>query len=431
MRTLFQGNRGTPVKYLQLALTRAGYPTKIDGIFGRMTCAMLREFLEADVPCAVDAEVWRKLEPYLKGFIETVLREGDTVYRLARRYRTREEAILRANPSLSPEKLRVGTKIVIPLDFPLVPENVEPSSFLNTWIIEGLLARYPFLKSSSMGNSVMGRKLLCLQIGNGKKEVFYSASYHANESITTPLLLKFAEEYAGAYAQGRELYGVSAAGLFENFSLYLAPMVNPDGVDLVNGILEEGDLGGRDYFRQAARIAADYPQIPFPEGWKANIDGVDLNLQFPAGWENARQIKYAQGYTSPAPRDYVGTAPLTAPESAAVYNFTKAHDFALILAYHTQGEVIYWKYLDYEPEGSRRIGEYFSRVSGYALELTPDLSGFAGYKDWFIQDYNRPGYTIEAGEGENPLPMELFGGIYEDNKGIFLGGMTQLSENAG
>ena len=427
MRTLFQGDRGTLVKYLQLALTRAGYPTEIDGIFGRATCAMLREFLGAAVPCAVDAEVWRKLEPYLKGFVNAVVRAGDTVYEFARRYRTREEAILRANPTLAPENLQLGSNIVIPLDFPLTPENVEPSSFLNAWIVEGLLARYPFLKSSSIGNSVMGRPLLCLRIGNGEKEVFYSASYHANESITTPLLLKFAEEYAKAYAEGKELYGVSAAGLFENFSLYLVPMVNPDGVDLVNGILGERDSVWRDFYRQAARIAADYPQIPFPDGWKANIDGVDLNLQVPAGWENARQIKYAQGYTSPAPRDYVGSAPLVAPESAAVYNFTREHDFSLILAYHTQGEVIYWKYLDYEPERSREIGEYFSRVSGYTLELTPDLSGFAGYKDWFIQDYNRPGYTIEAGAGENPLPMALFGGIYEDNKGIFLGGMTQIN----
>ena len=44
----------------------------------------------------------------------------------------------------------------------------------------------------------------------------------------------------------------------------------------------------------------------FQVGWKANINGVDLNLQFPAGWENAKEIKYAQGFTKPAPRDFVG-----------------------------------------------------------------------------------------------------------------------------
>jgi len=91
-----------------------------------------------------------------------------------------------------------------------------------------------------------------------------------------------------------------------------------------------------------------------------------------------------------------------------------------------RGRVIYWKYLDYNPEGSHEIGRYFADVSGYRLEETPTASGYAGYKDWFIQEYNRPGYTIEAGKGVNPLPMEQFDKIYGDNVGILLGGMTQL-----
>ena len=81
----------------------------------------------------------------------------------------------------------------------------------------------------------------------------------------------------------------------------------------------------------------------------------------------------------------------------------------------TQGEVIYWKYQGYEPEGSERIGKEFSRLSGYALELTPYESGYAGYKDWFIQDFNRPGYTIEAGQGSNPLPLKQLPEIYRKN----------------
>ena len=60
------------------------------------------------------------------------------------------------------------------------------------------------------------------------------------------------------------------------------------------------------------------------------------------------------------------------------------------------------------------------------MEVTPGASGYAGYKDWFIQKYNRPGYTIEAGSGINPLQMEQFPQIYEDNIGILTGGMTQL-----
>ena len=140
----------------------------------------------------------------------------------------------------------------------------------------------------------------------------------------------------------------------------------------------------------------------------------------------AKKIKFEQGYNRPAPRDYVGQTPLSVPESTAMFDFTRNHDFSLILAYHTQGEVIYWKYLDEEPEGARRIAEYFAKVSGYRIEETPAASGYAGYKDWFINFYDRPGYTIEAGLGENPLPMGQFSKIYKDNVGILLGGMTEL-----
>ena len=213
----------------------------------------------------------------------------------------------------------------------------------------------------------------------------------------------------------------AAKRLFGEYRLYLVPMVNPDGVDLVNGMIEvEG------YRKQAEQIAEAYPKIPFPQGWKANINGVDLNLQFPAGWEKAREIKFAQGYTEPAPRDYVGSAPLTEPESIAIAEFTKERDFGLILAYHTQGETIYWKYADYNPEKSYEIAQYFEKVSGYTVEETPAESGNAGYKDWFIEQYNRPGYTIEAGRGVNPLPLSQFPQIYRDNFGILLGGMLNL-----
>ncbi len=147
---------------------------------------------------------------------------------------------------------------------------------------------------------------------------------------------------------------------------------------------------------------------------------MDLNLQFPAGWEQAREIKFAQGFTQPAPRDFVGFGPLTEPESLALYNFTLENNFRLILAYHTQGKEIYWQFQDYATPEARTIGETLSFVSGYNLADVPFESGFAGYKDWFLQQFRRPGYTIEAGIGQNPLPISQFDEIYRDNLGILV-----------
>ena len=277
--------------------------------------------------------------------------------------------------------------------------------------IRQLAEKYGF-RQQQLTTTAWGRPVTALVAGTGERQVLFTAAHHANEWITAPVLLKFAEDLG----QGGKLYGVDADLILRNSTIHLVPMVDPDGVDLVTGAIGPGSLE----YEQAAALADYYPQIPFPEGWKANLLGVDLNLQYPAGWLRAREIKFAQGYDRPGPRDFVGRAPLAQREPIALAEYTEAVDPALVLAYHTQGQVIYWQYQDLEVPGARELAEEFSKVSGYALEDVPYASGFAGYKDWFIRRFRRPGFTVEAGLGENPLPPEQFGEIYGRNIGILV-----------
>ncbi len=423
LKIVRSGSRGPYVELLQLALTRAGFlSSEIDGVFGRLTFEALRRFQTSHglAPDGIAGPLtWRALTPYLTGALRHTIRPGDTFYTLARSYGTTVGAIETANPGLDPGNLRVGGAVTVPLGFEVVSADVRLTPTYLEFCADGLLARYPFLRRGSAGRSVMGRDLVTLEIGEGSNQVFYNASHHANEWITSTLLLKYLEKYARAYAAGGSIFGRDAGSLYGLTTLFLMPMVNPDGVALVTEELTSGT-----YYTRAREISAAYPSIPFPNGWKANINGVDPNLQYPAGWTEAREIKFAQGYVSPAPRDYVGAAPLEIPESRAVYNYTRAHDFALTISYHTQGKVIYWKYDGYEPPKSYDIGVSFASVSGYELSLTPAASGNAGYKDWYIASYNRPGYTLEAGAGVSPLPLSQFPAIYADNEGILTLGLT-------
>ena len=304
----------------------------------------------------------------------------------------------------------------------IVRTDVPMTSRLCNETIQQLVQTYPFLRSEQLTTSAFGRPIRTLVLGEGERQVLYSASHHANEWITTPVLLKFAEELAEAITNDGKLYGVNARTIARAATIHLVPMVDPDGVDLVTEAIETGSLE----YEQARTLGDNYPDIPFPEGWKANLLGVDLNLQYPAGWLQAREIKFSQGFTRPGPRDYVGRAPLTQRESIALADYTEEIDPELVLAYHTQGKVIYWQFKDYEVPGARALAEEFVRLSGYALEDVPYESSFAGYKDWFIQKFRRPGYTVEVGSGENPLPLSQFDEIYKDNLGILVTAATGL-----
>jgi len=428
MRTIRYGSRGPDVELAQLALQRSGYLNEQpDGLFGARTEAAVLAFQKAyglSADGVVGPQTWNRLRPYLLGYFRRTVVTGDTYWKLAEQYGTTVNAIATANPNVNPQNLTLGSTLVIPFGFEVVPDNVSFTYELLTLVIEGLQVRYPFLRSGSIGRSVMGKELWYVSLGTGNTPVGYNGTHHANEWITSPLLMLYVERYAAAYAGGKNIYRDNAAALYEATNLFVVPMVNPDGADLVTGAIDENS----EFYAGARQIANDYPAISFPNGWKANIVGTDLNLNYPAGWEQAREIKFAQGFTTPAPRDYVGTAPLSAPESRAMYNFTRDRNFALTLSYHTQGEVIYWKYRDYNPPRSYAIALQMGEASGYAVEETPYESGFAGYKDWFIQDFNRPGYTIEAGIGENPLPISQLEDMYAKNVGILTIGLREAGK---
>ena len=298
----------------------------------------------------------------------------------------------------------------------IVKTDVPTTYARNEQTILALVAKYPFLRTEVLTETAEGRNVRTLVIGNGPRKVIYSAAWHANEWITAPVLLKFVEEFAEALMTGGEIGGINAGDLAAKVTVYTVPMVNPDGVDLVTGAI---GLGQTDY-EKAATIANGFPSIPFPDGWKANLNGVDLNLQFPAGWLRAREIKFLQGYNRPAPRDYVGRAPLNQPEAKAMAGYTEYIDPDLILAYHTHGKEIYWTFLDYTVPGAKELGEKLAQVSGYRLAEPAPNSSYAGYKDWFIKEFRKPGYTVEAGSGTNPLPLSQFDEIYRDNLGILV-----------
>jgi len=154
----------------------------------------------------------------------------------------------------------------------IVPTNVNYTSDLLRQNLIDLIHTFPFLNIQIVGNSVLGKPIHVIKLGNGNNKVFYSASFHANEWITSVILMKFIEDYSNAYVENKTLYGYSIKNLFKKTSIFLMPMVNPDGVDLVTSALPSNSVS----YEQVQKIAYGFATIPFPDGWKANIRGESL-----------------------------------------------------------------------------------------------------------------------------------------------------------
>ena len=277
----------------------------------------------------------------------------------------------------------------------------------------------PFVYIKTLTRTAGGRPVVAIQLGCGCTKVLVTGTHHANESITGTLLWELLLAYCEAVRTGGTFGGRNAQALFRNSMLYCVPLINPDGADLVAGEIPEA---APEYI-QAAEIAAQFPDIPFPSGWKANLRGVDLNLNYPARWEAARRIKKAQGVSTPAPRDFAGFSPLDQPETAALAAFTRCIHPELMLALHTQGSVIYPGPDETAPPGSHALARAFSEASGYPIEPVPPESANAGFKDWFLQVFKRPAFTIEAGLGANPLPASQLPEIMRALSAIFTAAM--------
>ncbi|WP_255294803.1 M14 family metallocarboxypeptidase [Bacillus sp. AFS041924] len=280
--------------------------------------------------------------------------------------------------------------------------------------IRVLVQEFPFLRLSTIGRSVLDLPLYEIQIGNGQRKVHWNGSFHANEWITTCVIMKMISWVCNTLTSEELPFHKELLALFSENTLSIVPMVNPDGVNLViNEVVEQNE-----FMEFANKINEGNDGFT---GWKANIRGVDLNNQFPANWELEKERKKQKTY---APRDYPGDTPLSEPETIAMSNLAIERQFDLILALHTQGKEFYWGYGNFEPPISEVYANYFSSVSPYKAVKTID--SHAGYKDWYIQEFQKPGFTLELGKGINPLPLSMFESIFSETFPILLASLFNL-----
>ena len=269
----------------------------------------------------------------------------------------------------------------------LISDPVSMTSCRQEAYLLRLRRQFPFVYVKTLTRTAFGRSVYALQFGSGSRKLLITAGHHANETITSDAVWQWLFTFCNALLDGEAVCGAEARELYHNAMVYLVPLVNPDGADLAAGVCAPGSPE----YRAAADIAAQYPDIPFPSGWKANACGVDLNLNYPAGFAQAVQIKRALGFDRPAPCNWPGRTPLDQRETAALAALTEKLSPHCTVAIHTQGQEIYWRYGDYADPAAQALGEQMADASGYSLTHPAPGSANAGFKDWFIARFARPG----------------------------------------
>lgn len=256
--------------------------------------------------------------------------------------------------------------------------------------MQALQDKYPALvQISSIGKSAENRDIPVMRIGNpdSKHHVLMQGAMHGREHFTACLLMAISD-----ISLSRNLLANS------DVCYHMIPMTNPDGVFIsqsqaLNGMQEEI------YQRDIASGYTDKSSNRYAQMWKSNALGVDLNRNFPSGWENSLERPL------PSSERFRGDYPLCVPESIALADYTRAYDFSATLSFHSHGSVLYYAYGSRQPANdlSYSLALAIQEPTGYRPIGGYDGTSGAGYKDWAIDALGIPSVTVEIGSDQTPL----------------------------
>ena len=281
-------------------------------------------------------------------------------------------------------------------------------------LVKELNEKYKTLKITTCGKSLLGKEIFAFVIGEGKKNIVYVGGTHGIEWLTSLLLLKFTENLASAYENGSLLSGFNIKDILENKKLIIIPELNPDGIEIaIKGASACGKYKAENY----EICKGDF------SFWSANARGVDINHNFNADWYTLREAEKEAGINSPSPSRFGGLFPESEPETAAITRLCRRIPVEMLITFHSQGEEIFYEYGKNTPEKALHIAKMFSALTDYTLVKNEGLYSSGGLKDWFIEEFKRPAFTIEMGKGKNPLPLEEVAGIYEKLEALMVVGL--------
>lgn len=265
--------------------------------------------------------------------------------------------------------------------------------------------RYDFIDVSTLAYSILGKSIPLITLGHGKRSVLYIGSHHGMEWITSAILIRFINEYCEEYKRDGQIFGISTRFLDATRKIYIIPMLNPDGVEYsIHGVCSDHVLYDRLVKMNGG--CEDFTK------WQANARGVDLNHNYNSGFEEYKKLERELGIFGGSNTKFSGENSESEPETSALCNFVRIQAPEMVITLHSQGEEIYYTSGEKCAPSSLSIGKIISRMTNYKLSKPEGTAAYGGFTDWFIEEFNKPSFSIECGKGENPLPFSDFIPIY-------------------
>lgn len=273
-------------------------------------------------------------------------------------------------------------------------------------------------------DTVDGRNVCDIIVGDQQSDnqILIMGAMHAREYITAQIVMRQLCDYLRIVSEEAdgEYNSISKKALSEGITVHFIPMSNPDGVSIsqfgLEGIVNQSV---RDFISSISN--GDYEQ------WKSNAEGIDLNRNFDAGWD-----EYI-GSAGPSSDKYKGKFPGSSYEAAGLIKLTEEYGFKRTISYHTCGALIYWYYkqIDTVLEQSKLFAQQISDETGYTLDSNYQAVDAAGYKDWAVYKMGIPSITIEVGNETghgiiNPVPISFFDSIWDRNKDVVYAAIYNL-----
>jgi len=252
---------------------------------------------------------------------------------------------------------------------------------------QDLVNKYPeLITMESIGKSTLGTDIILLKMGTGEKKALITGGIHSREDITVNYVMRCVEEYAEAYYSSSGRYGTFRLNkLLKEWTLYIVPVMNPDGIDIANdGVIPLYKNG-----------------TPLSEeelfDFKNTTTGVNLNRNFPFEW----------GYedstindTTPDIDSYIGKSEASEPETQAIMRLCEANAFEWLFSFHIKGNMLYWAdTVNSNAEKAEILSNRLVVNCGFNLMRSSSIAGASGgMENWFRQQYNKPGFCIELME---------------------------------